>query len=170
MDLSVHYFAYGSNLWQPRLECRVGRVRPIGVARLGGYVLRWHKRSEDGSGKCDIVRKDGSEVFGILYELDASKLPILDRIEGAGMGYERSAVTVEIDGTEVEATTYKATSISADILPYDWYRDLVIAGARWHRLPSSYVQLLEGQQTRADSDAVRAGRERSQLELRPQGV
>lgn len=170
MDNATPYFAYGSNLWQPRLECRVGRVRPMGVARLGGYALHWHKRSQDGSGKCDIVPADGGEVFGVVYELDALKLRLLDRAEGVGKGYERGTVTVEIEGHTVEAATYMATSVDTGLIPYDWYHDLVIKGARWHGVPVAYVEALERQPARADLDAVRAGHARAQLELRPQST
>lgn len=45
--MTVLYFAYGSNLWLPRLRHRVPGVEPVGVAHLGGFGLRWHKRSRE---------------------------------------------------------------------------------------------------------------------------
>ena len=153
---SVLYFAYGSNLWQPRLECRVGRVRALGVARLAGYTLRWNKRSTDGSGKCDIVPVAGDEVLGVVYELDERKIKDLDRIEGVGAGYDRADVRVELGGEAVTACAYIATQVDDTLLPYDWYRHLVLAGARQHGLPAAYIARLGDQRFQVDPDAGRA--------------
>ena len=37
----------------PRLKERVGFFERCGAAYLSGYTLRFHKKSKDGSGKCD---------------------------------------------------------------------------------------------------------------------
>ncbi len=158
------YFAYGSNLWQPRLEFRVGRVRALGVGRLADYCLRWHKRSADGSGKCDIVPVADDEVIGAVYELDASKLEVLDRIEGVGAGYERAEVRVVVDGRTVTAAAYVATQVDDTLLPYDWYRHLVLAGARRHGLPEAYIVRLGEQRFQLDPDPRRAAEQRRQLD------
>ena len=152
----VLYFAYGSNLWQPRLECRVGRVRALGVAHLPDYTLRWNKRSTDGSAKCDITPAAGDEVIGVVYELDEGKIETLDRIEGVGAGYDRSDVRVELDGKMVTACAYIATEVDDTLLPYDWYRHLVLAGARQHGLPAAYVARLGDQRFVIDPDEGRA--------------
>lgn len=55
MEPTVLYFAYGSNLCLPRLRSRVPSVALVGTAVLSGYELRWHKRSTDTSGKCDVI-------------------------------------------------------------------------------------------------------------------
>ncbi|MFZ0549683.1 MAG: hypothetical protein WAM21_02625, partial [Steroidobacteraceae bacterium] len=56
------------------------------------------------------------------------------------------------------------TSVDLNVRPYDWYQELVIAGAREHRLPAEYIQLLEGVPTIKDPDESRAARERQLLE------
>lgn len=165
------YYAYGSNLWQPRLECRLGSVRPVGIGRLGGYALRWHKRSKtDGSGKCDIVPLDGAEVIGVVYEFNDLKMQILDKFEGAGVGYLRVSVRVDLNGKPTDVVTYRATAIEEGILPYLWYHQLVVAGARHHALPAAYVENLAMQPTQPDRDRLRAASELAQLELCPRGV
>jgi cation transport regulator ChaC len=151
----VLYFAYGSDLWQPRLEFRVGPVRAFGVARLAGYTLRWNKRSTDGSGKCDIVPAERGEVIGVVYEMDEAKVAVLDRIEGVGAGYDRADLRVELNGEPVTACAYIATQVDDTLLPYDWYRHLVLAGARQHRLPADYIARIGNQRFRIDPDGDR---------------
>jgi hypothetical protein len=67
----------------------------------------------------------------------------------------------------LSALTYYATSIDPGIRPYDWYRDLVIAGAREHGLPEEYVRILEKVATVMDSDADRAAKNHRLLTTRP---
>ncbi|TNF88372.1 MAG: gamma-glutamylcyclotransferase, partial [Gammaproteobacteria bacterium] len=41
---SLYYFAYGSNMSPARLQARVPSARPLGVYRLKGHRLSFHKR------------------------------------------------------------------------------------------------------------------------------
>lgn len=154
------YFAYGSNMLSRRLQAtsRCPSAKAIGIATLHGYALKWHKRSrKDGSGKCDIVRVDTPEAFvhGVLYEIDTSEKAALDREEGAGKGYEETAVDVLFNGVERRATTYQATDTDETLRPLSWYRELVIAGAREHCLPEDYIALIETVDTIEDTDHER---------------
>jgi len=157
---ALTYFAYGSNMLSKRLQAksRCPSASPIGAATLRGYALRWHKRSrKDGSGKCDIVRVEVPEavVHGVLYEIDVSEKAALDREEGAGKGYAETAVVVLLDGVERRVTTYLATDLDHSLRPYSWYRALVVAGAREHRLPEDYIALLEAVATQEDPNLTR---------------
>src|SRR5438128_1900656 len=60
------YFAYGSNMLTQRLKARVPSASPKTVAVLFDHGLRFHKRSQDGSGKCDIVKCPGEVVHGVV--------------------------------------------------------------------------------------------------------
>ena len=163
------YFAYGSNLWLPRLQCRVGAVRPVGIARLDHHVLAWHKMSKDGSGKCDIDQASDSFVLGVLYEVSPDKMELLDEAEGVGNGYRRTTLSVILGGHSTSAISYKAEAghIDRGAAPYDWYKELVVAGARAHGLPDAYVAHLLNVGTKADPRPLRAAKERAQLELSP---
>jgi len=146
-------------------------VRPLGVARLPDYILRWNKLSKkDGSGKCNIVFLLGSEVLGTAYDIDERKSHVLDDFEGAGFGYKRVNIRVSVKAALIDVMTYVATSTDDAILPYDWYRDFVIAGARLHGLPVAYIDDLLKQPIKVDEDEVRASSERLQLELRPRSA
>lgn len=158
-----YYFAYGSNMSSRRLRRRIPSARPIEIARLDGHRLAWHKKGGDGSGKCDIPEAEGDEVvYGVLYTFDPVHKPILDRFEGLGSGYGEKQVDLWLPdrGDVVSAMTYYALVIDPTYVPYDWYRDHVLIGAREHRLPEHYVRLIENVPTFEDSDKVRERTER----------
>ncbi|HWJ87625.1 MAG TPA: gamma-glutamylcyclotransferase family protein [Pelagibacterium sp.] len=149
-------FAYGSNMPAARLRERCPSARAIGIAELTGYELRWHKRSRDGSGKCDIAASAAADVavFGVLYEIAVHEKRALDRAEGLGVGYEEIEIEVLCGGNPITAKAYRATDTDPALRPYTWYRALVIAGAREHGFPASYVAGLES--VPADEDENRS--------------
>jgi len=164
MKNSIHYFAYGSNMSSRRLGARIPDVRPLGTGVLRWHELRFHKRSRDGSGKCDAhqVDRDDARVIGVLFELSPEGKSVLDRIEGLGAGYEEKLVTViSPDGRETAAHTYYATDIADGLFPYCWYRYHVLAGAREFSLPADYVESIASVAHVTDVDAVRRAREMS---------
>jgi len=50
---TILYFAYGSNMLSARLQERAPSATAIAIGKISGHRLCWHKRSRDGSGKCD---------------------------------------------------------------------------------------------------------------------
>lgn len=150
-------FAYGSNMPAARLRARCPSARAIGIAELPGHELRWHKVSRDRSGKCDIVASDspGASVFGVLYEIASGEKAALDSAEGLGAGYEEIEIEVISGGSPVTAKAYQATNTDSALRPYTWYRALVIAGAKEHGLPASYIAGLESAPADEDTDRAR---------------
>lgn len=147
----MRYFAYGSNMLTFRLEQRVGAVGLLGPARIRGRRLAFHTRCGDGSGKCDIPVADRPDrvVHGVVYEVAEEAVPLLDRYEG---GYERSVIEVEMRGELIPVHAYfgKSGLIDGKCLPYDWYVDLVVAGAKQHGLHHHYRDLLAEVKVRQD--------------------
>lgn len=150
-------FAYGSNMLTRRVRDRCPSSTPLGVARLDGHELRWHKRSADGSGKCDVVEvaATGSVVFGVLFQIEVAEKPALDSAEGLGNGYEQGTTSVTCNGESRNALIYVATAIDDSLNPYTWYKALVVAGAREHCLPGEYVAQLEIEKAVKDANAQR---------------
>lgn len=163
----IAVFAYGSNMLTARMSARVPSVRLLGPAFLERFVLRWNKRSKDGSGKCSIEETGRREefVWGVLYALDREDKKKLDEFEGLGRGYGERIVTVLAGGGSLRVWAYYATSIDMNVRPYDWYRDLVVAGAREHGFPPEYIESLEAVPTIKDPDGKRAARERQLLQV-----
>lgn len=134
----------------------------VGVAVLDGYRLAFHKPGSDGSAKCDVIETGASKdrVYGIVYEIDADELPLLDMAEGNGFGYQRKTVRVMVeDGSPVFAECYFATDIGAETAPYSWYLYHILAGARQERLPPWYVAQIAAVACKPDPDAQRSQRE-----------
>lgn len=149
-------FAYGSNMLKSRLAARCPNAAVVGVAELAGYRLAWHKRSSDGSGKCDVVVSEvDTAVFGVVYEVSKTEKRRLDRAEGLGAGYEERAVRVLLRGASEDVTLYAATEVDGSLRPFTWYRDLVIAGAMEHGLPGSYIESLRAVVAIEDPDRAR---------------
>jgi cation transport regulator ChaC len=141
---TVIYFAYGSNMDTARLRSRVGECTPLGVATLPRYALRFHKRSIDGTAKCNAYFNGGESdhVIGVLFEVPEDRKPDLDKAEGLGKGYHEQVVTVTLaDGSTQAAFVYVAdkTHIDDNWKPTAEYRGFVESGAREHGLPEDYI-------------------------------
>jgi AIG2-like family len=161
-------FAYGSNMLTARMIARVPSACLLGPTILECFSLRWNKRSKDGSAKCSIEETGHREdvVWGVLYALAREDKKKLDEFEGLGRGYGERVVTVLAQGKPLRVSAYYATSITLGVRPYDWYRDLVVAGAREHGLPPAYIRMLEAVPAIEDLDERRAMRERGAASVR----
>ena len=163
----MYYFGYGSNMPKARLEKRLGPVERIGAAHVDGYVLRFHKRSTDGSGKCDAVCTGNPDdrLWGSLDLLTDEQISKLDRFE---KGYSREQIYLTVGEKTVEAAIYlaKPSAVDPGLVPYDWYKDYVLAGARELGLPSRYVEIVEAVPSKPDPNPGTSGGEPA-LNARP---
>lgn len=157
-----YYLAYGSNMLIERLQARVPSAKPVSHARVEGWCLQFDKRSADGSGKCHIVPSPGDVVYGVVFSIPLADHGKLDDFEGRYHGYERQRLLEVIlgDGSKVEAFTYVADPdyVQAGLLPYDWYHDLVVAGAEQHHLPTDYIAALKRIDSWPDPEVDRPAR------------
>ncbi len=159
----VLYFSFGSNMSEKRLLQRI-KAEKIGVAVLNRHLLRFHKPSSlDGSAKCDIQETGQPEdfVLGVLYDIEESQKSILDEIEGLGSGYDLKTVSVTIDGHQVNACTYYATTINSKLKPYHWYKRHVLEGAIENGMPEDYIKSIQAVESVTDKDDARRQRELS---------
>lgn len=156
---TVFYLAYGSNLHPLRLAARVPSARVVGVVEMPGYLLAFHKRSIDSSGKCLIYNEQGQhhKMYGVLYEFDTREKGALDKAEGKGSGYCEQLVQFPLNGKTYTPYIYIAQSAHIDpiLVPYDWYKRLVIAGARYHGFPAEYIASIEATPSKPDMNAQR---------------
>ncbi len=160
MPRRIQYFAYGSNMHPSRMAERIPAARCRGAACLAGWSVCYHKRGRDGSGKCTVQMTPGRVVHGVVYELSIVEKRALDAVEG--LGYEEDSAHFDGYGN---AYFYVAARdhMDAGLLPFDWYRDIVVAGARHHRLPADYVAMLAAGDSLPDPDQSRAALHRALL-------
>ncbi len=162
--MKINYFAFGSNLSSPRLLQRIPRAEKHCVAKLDGHQLRWHKRSIDRSGKCDILPTGNARdlVYGVVYRMSHAEKLELDVYEGAGTGYERRDISVTaLSGESIDVFTYFALEVNQWLRPYHWYKEHVLRGALEHALPPHYVEHIRATPSIDDDDAERQLRELS---------
>lgn len=154
------YFAYGSNLHPLRLQVRVPSARLLGVSVLPDHRMVFGKRGMDGSGKCTILPgvKAKDSVPGALFALRRDEINFLDAAEGPA--YERKSAAFALNGSVLSGFYYEAREFALDqgLRPFDWYRDLVVAGARFHALPEHYVLALASVATQQDENEERVAR------------
>ncbi len=165
MTDQVTYFSYGSNMSTTRLQTRIPSAIKVATGMLSGHALRFHKHGRnDGSAKCDAFETGHSEhqVHGVIFDMAAEHVTILDDIEGVGLGYEKKDVAIRLlNGDIIQAFTYYATHINENLKPLCWYMEHVLRGAREHALPGDYIEVIEGVEFEQDVDQGRRQRELS---------
>ncbi len=150
-------FAYGSNMLTRRIRNRCPSAAALGMAELRGHELQWHKRSLDGSGKCNVVQASDATavVYGVLYKNPVGERLALDRAEGLGSGYEAKNAEVAFKGASRTASIYHATDVDRSLKPYTWYKAFVVAGAKARNLPETYIERLVATDDLEDPDQER---------------
>ena len=93
------------------------------------------------SAKANLREDAAATVWGAIYAIDSAHWAELDACE---LGYSRVSLEVVTEaGARLLAQTYVSETLTADPVPYAWYKRLVIEGAREHGLPADYVTMLE---------------------------
>lgn len=156
------YFSYGSNMSSRRLLERAPSATFLSIATLKEHRLRFHKKSRDGSGKCDAEYTANPDdcVMGVVFMMSASDKKELDRKECLGFGYEEKTVTVMLEnGNRIETSTYFAVETDATLNPWSWYKKHVLRGARENNLPHDYISIIEKIRSLPDPDMDRHAQE-----------
>ena len=157
------YFAYGSNMLVKRIEKRIGSIRKLdGYFRLDKHKLCFHKISKkDGSAKADAFFSENDFVLGVVFEITEYQKPELDKAEGLKKGYDIKSVNVYNEREKMEAFTYYATKIDTreEILPFDWYIQLIISGGEQSGFPKPYLEVLKRVKCAEDKDIERKAAE-----------
>lgn len=143
------YFAYGSNMLRQRIShpLRVPGAMWLQPGYVTGRKLAFHKRSRDGSGKCDIPVSAclSDRVYGVVYDVPAAEVAALDAAEAVGFGYRRTSIKVlSNDRPPLTAHTYlgEPAFLDSSLSPYRWYKELVLCGARQNGLPDAVLDAI----------------------------
>jgi gamma-glutamylcyclotransferase (GGCT)/AIG2-like uncharacterized protein YtfP len=150
----MRYAAYGSNLHPQRLSLRIASARFIATSFVANLSLRFHKHGRDGSAKCNIV-PGGDGVHVAIFDISAGDKKTLDAIEGLGIGYSETRLRLPMVGTCVAYVATK-THVDNSLVPYDWYKELVLVGALAHDFPEDYIGRIRTLPTRRDPDPLRS--------------
>lgn len=176
----MKYFAYGEMMFSAKLHHLVPGATCLGIAKLMGYKLYFHNHGhEDASGKCNIVpvKDPNCEIYGVVYEIDTRHRYLLDKDQSLGCGNQEITLKVfpvaSPDHHELMryesglfAFTYIAhkDNIFEDLVPFSWYKELVLSGAKEHHLPAEYIHQLEQYAETHDPNPQRANRQKRYLE------
>ncbi len=144
----MRYAAYGSNLHPLRLRKRISSTQLIGTAFVPDWSLHFHKRSKDKSGKCNIV-SGGDGIHVAVFNISVEDKVTLDGIEGLSSGYSKMTLSVPGFG-DCASYTADESHIDDSLAPYDWYKELVLIGARVHDFPNDYVNRIDSIAARRD--------------------
>ena len=164
MIQDILYFAYGSNMSSRRLKKRVESANVISTGILEKYKLKFHKISEDGSGKCDAYFTNvlNDKINGVIYSIHEKDLDKLDIFEARGHGYEKKPVVIKrFNSNKVKAFTYCATDIDEGLKPYTWYKYHVLHGAVENDLPHDYITFIDSFKSEDDEKMERVALELS---------
>lgn len=132
------YFAYGSNLWLPRIIYRCPSARHLDTGVLAHWAPTYEKPSTDGSAKLNITPREGGEVEGVIYVIEGDEGANLDAAEPGYNPIRLEAMPARSE--PVEVLTYRWEGEEAALPPYDWYVSMVVAGAGHHGLSPDYIR------------------------------
>ncbi len=169
------YFAYGSNMLLERLQKRCKTANFLGVAVTHGYTLAFSKKSKiDGSGKATIAitANDDTALYGALFEIDLSERLSLNKFEGPDYDSKDEFVVRRVDNDEeLTVTTYiaKHDAIEKNLMPYDWYKQLIVAGAWQGKFPDFYLVRMNAIESIPDPCPERTKRKEALAVLKESG-
>jgi hypothetical protein len=153
--LAMLYFAYGSNMNWDQMRERCPSERFDSVARAKNYRLAFTRFSRNRNcGVADIVASEGSEVWGVVFDIRDDEIIKLDESEGYMPGrvrkanaYERRKLEVHREGSAaspVTLWTYVVVKrLNPTPKPSAKYKEVILDGARHWKLPADYIKELE---------------------------
>lgn len=149
------YFGYGSNMLDSILANKGCRVLSSTNAILKDYILLFNLKAKSliEPSYANLEKRTGAEVHGVLYEMDEEDMMRMDAFEGGGRSYIREVVRLTTyDGREVEGSAYicypnnPAGVQLEECPPSQRYLNVLITGAKQHKLKEEYIKWLENQQ------------------------
>jgi hypothetical protein len=151
-----------------RLIERVYSAELVGVAKHPSHRLTFHKKSNDGSSKCNMFNsgRESDVIYGAIYKIKPEHKNELDKFEGKGYGYIDNQIMLNNNGKEYTCFTYLAqqSHIVDNLKPYHWYKKLVILGARYLEFPDSYLSSIEVVESMEDPDPTRRNEKETLIE------
>jgi phage replication-related protein YjqB (UPF0714/DUF867 family)/gamma-glutamylcyclotransferase (GGCT)/AIG2-like uncharacterized protein YtfP len=130
------YFAYGSNLCAKQMARRCPNATDPRPATLADHDWLINER-----GVATVEPFDGSQVHGVVWQLDDHDLATLDSAEGVPVRYRRDRLTVHTDAGPAEAWVYIDHRVDPGP-PRPGYLERIIDGAQHQGLPHRWIEFL----------------------------
>jgi len=150
------YFAYGSNLLTKRIHINNPSAVKKDIGKLKNFRLDFITYSKRWRGaSATIVPTENSHVWGVIWEIDNSNLPDLDRQEGVADDiYFPMNVGVETPrGDILQCRIYQqcnnpkefvpAGELPKERRPSPIYLKTILKGASENGLPEDYIEFLD---------------------------
>lgn len=131
------YFAYGSNLCVQQMARRCPGATDPRPATLADHDWLINER-----GVATVEPFDGSQVHGVVWQVDDDDLATLDSAEGVPVRYRRDRLTVDTEAGPAEAWVYIDHRVDPGP-PRPGYLERIIDGALHHGLPHRWVEFLQ---------------------------
>jgi cation transport regulator ChaC len=135
----VWYFAYGSNLYKPQMQARVGECEKSKKAYLKGWRLIFNVYSKRWSGgTANITKTDDPRdvVYGVIYPLSLQQLEILTKYESVSP----KDIQVLSEGKHIDAKTYIFKQDKPPQKPASQYVETIISGLKQHDYGEDVIQ------------------------------
>jgi gamma-glutamylcyclotransferase (GGCT)/AIG2-like uncharacterized protein YtfP len=140
------YFAYGSFLDLDTLRKHCPSAIVIKRAVLPNFEVQFNYLSNDyHAGVTGVEVAPGQIARGVLYEITPQEMAHLDTIEDVPQGYyyRQTVAVVDEKGKLHQAQVYRTAHPSGPYKPHPAYVELMLKGARAHRLDPDYIRSLE---------------------------
>lgn len=135
--VSIHYFAYGSNMDIGQMQSRCPGAQLLGAAELAE-----HRFGINARGYATVIPHAGQTVHGLVWAISESHRIRLDGFESVPHHYVRQTLAIcTADGQLRDMLIYVAVNASPGA-PQPGYLEKILAAAKHHRLPEPYVQSL----------------------------
>ena len=174
--MAIKYFAYGSNLDLPQMKRRCPSSKLISKGSLSGYRLTFNRFSSGwGGGVADVIQEQGSEVWGLVFEISDSDLERLDRYEGCYKEqtslYERWKAVIDIPNGQVcDVWVYTVVEKQKFVPPTSEYLQIIKdAAVKWN-FPKSYQDDWHLIPCTTDFPSTLKEQAKMALEMREQGI
>ncbi len=142
----MKYFAYGSNMSVSQMKNRgCANYKLIGPAKLNNHKFVYSGSSPNWEmkGTANIIEDNGSEVWGVLFDVTDHCLSRLDTYEHVPVRRNRKKVSVsDLESQKHDAIVYTLNTDLEFNNPSEEYHSQILSSAEEVGLPRDYIETL----------------------------
>lgn len=144
----MYYFAYGSNMNIKNLEKYLKNCNALitGIGELKNYSFRYNRQNNSfptKKSRANIVKRKGSTVYGLIFDIDDIVLNMLNIKEGVEEKiYKKINVIVNSGGEKFKCLSYTMVNPGDIIEPPVKYKKLIVEAGLLFNFPKKYMKKL----------------------------